>query len=224
MFNKLAEKIAEKLQKLTREPQTADPSRFDDPLALQTSWKPAKGGGTNFRTHRLVVVSTQRLEFRSSLGGKLFCLVFLLTGLGILIGFPAYRIIHGTSLLNFETAFLVMFGLVFSTVGGLMLYFFTMPSVFDKRWEYFCKGRKNPEMVYDKRRLKHYAKLDDIHALQLISEYCRGDKSSYYSYELNLVLEDGSRINVVDHGDKKKLQADANTLADFLTVPVWDAI
>ncbi|MDP6491172.1 MAG: hypothetical protein QGG69_05335 [Kiritimatiellia bacterium] len=59
---------------------------------------------------------------------------------------------------------------------------------------------------------------------QLLSEYCRSDKSSYYSYELNLVLQDGSRINVVDHGNKTKLREDAATLSEFLGRPVWDAI
>ena len=51
-----------------------------------------------------------------------------------------------------------------------------------------------------------------------------GDKSSYYSYELNLVLEDGARLNVVDHGDLKALQADAEILSEYLQVPVWDGV
>jgi hypothetical protein len=41
------------------------------------------------------------------------------------------------------------------------------------------------------------------------------------SYELNLVLKDGRRINVVDHGGADKIRTDAATLADFLGVPVW---
>ncbi len=51
-----------------------------------------------------------------------------------------------------------------------------------------------------------------------------GNKSSYYSYELNLVLNDGSRINVVDHGNLKRLRSDTQTLSQFLGKPVWDAI
>ena len=65
--------------------------------------------------------------------------------------------------------------------------------------------------------------LSAIHALQLVSEHVRGNKSSYWSYELNLVLGDGSRINVVDHGNLDQLRADAQTLAGFLNKPVWDA-
>ncbi len=61
-----------------------------------------------------------------------------------------------------------------------------------------------------------------MHALQLISEYVSG-KSSYYSYELNLVLDDGSRINVVDHGNLAAIREDAGKLALFLAKPLWDA-
>ena len=50
-----------------------------------------------------------------------------------------------------------------------------------------------------------------------------GGSSRYYSYELNLVLKDGTRLNVVDHGGKSLLNANAETLAQFLNVPVWDA-
>jgi len=30
--------------------------------------------------------------------------------------------------------------------------------------------------------------------------------SSYYSYDMNLVFEDSSRINIIDHGNKKILR------------------
>ena len=66
-------------------------------------------------------------------------------------------------------------------------------------------------------------KLEEIYAIQLLKEYCRGDKSSYYSYELNLVLEDASRINVVDHGKLNLIRSDAEKLAAFLDIPLWDA-
>ncbi len=67
------------------------------------------------------------------------------------------------------------------------------------------------------------APLSSIHALQLLSEFVSGSKNSYHSYELNLVLNDGSRINVVDHGNLERLRADASTLSQFLDKPVWDA-
>ena len=58
----------------------------------------------------------------------------------------------------------------------------------------------------------------------MIREYVRGSESSYYSYELNLICSDGSRINIVDHGALRKLREDAALLAEYLSIPVWDAI
>jgi hypothetical protein len=105
-----------------------------------------------------------------------------------------------------------------------MLYFGTTPIVFDKYQGCFWKGRKVPNGVSDSQGIKYFARLDEIHALQLISEYCRGNKSSYYSYELNLILKNGNRMNVVDHGNPEKLREDTQALSRFLGKPVWDAM
>lgn len=216
--------LIEKMQKITREQVSFDPSSFNDQVALQTDWTPAKGGGASFRTHRLVVLSSDRREFRASFGAKLFYLVFLLVGLGVMIAFSYSNLSSGEFVLNAALFMPVLIGLIFSGVGGAMFYFGTAPIVFDKRKGYFWKGRKVPDEVFDKSSIKHFTKLERVHAIQLISEYCRGNKSSYYSYELNLVLEDGQRINVVDHGNENRLREDAGNLSDFLGKPVWNAI
>jgi hypothetical protein len=201
-----------------------DPARFNDPLALQTEWIPAKGGGANFCTHKLAQVGMGRVEFHASMGAKLFCLVFLLAGLAIAVGIPALEFSKGALRLGVELLFPLLFGLVFAAIGGAMFYFWTKPIVFDRKRGFYWKGRKAPSEMYDRAALKDCARLEDIHALQLVSEYCHGNKSSYYSYELNLVLNDGRRLNVVDHGSRDKLRADTTTLARFLDKPVWDAL
>ena len=66
--------------------------------------------------------------------------------------------------------------------------------------------------------------LSEIHALQLLSKDRSDAEHSYHSYELNLVLEDGKRINVVDHGDETQIRTDAQALSRFLGKPVWDGI
>ena len=72
------------------------------------------------------------------------------------------------------------------------------------------------------------AGFDHIHALQIVSEYCGGGSSSgkirsFVSYELNLVLKNGERINLCDHGNIVRLREDAARLAEFLGRPLWDA-
>jgi len=47
-------------------------------------------------------------------------------------------------------------------------------------------------------------------------------EETYISYELNLVLRDGSRLNITDHGHLKSLRPEAVRLAEFLDVPLWD--
>lgn len=210
----------QKLQSPNANRVTFDPSRIEDPLARQTDWTLAKGGGVNFQTHKLTEVDSNRLEFRATAGTTLFSLIFLLIGVGMLIVLS----------LNFfnpqktNTQMLGLVGLILAIIGGYLLYSGTAPIVFDKQRGFFWKGWKAPDQTPNVETLKDAVRLDEIHALQLISEYCRGDKNSYYSYELNLVLKDGRRINVIDHGNRNKLREDAATLSTFLGKPVWDGI
>lgn len=219
MLNKLKNLIKE----ASRHVKTLDTSVFDDPLALQTDWSPLKGGGSNFRTHNLVSENYNRTAFKASLGAKLFSSVFILVGLGL----PSSQIY--TAFQNggafFEGGFLplLLFGGVFSIAGAALYYSYAKPVVFDKTNGFFWKGWKAPETTAIENPDKHSARLSNIHALQIISEYVRGDKKSYYSYELNLVLKDGSRLNVIDHGDVHKIREDAVVLSQFLGKPVWDA-
>jgi hypothetical protein len=212
MFKKLAENI-KKLVGENTVPQF-DPAAFGDPVATSTQWTPLASGGANFRTHKLYQASVTRWEFRAGIGALLFCGVFAVIGMVVLI-IGAFKVNEGEWML-------VLFGAIFATAGILMWYFMTAPVVFDKDRGYYCKGRKKPERQIDPSLLKNYAPLREIHALQILSEYVKGDKSSYYSYELNLILKDGTRRNVVDHGSLQAIREDAAMLADFMGVPLWD--
>lgn len=219
----MLKEFIEKLKKLSRQRVPFDPSRFNDPIAMKTEWIPAKGGGANFKTHNLVQVNRNRIIFRSSIGARLFYGFFLLMGLGFAFGFSYPQFLEGNFSFSFESLFPILFGLLFAIIGGLLMYYGTKPIVFEKGSGYFWKGRKNPETVYNINDRKNCTKLKEIYALQIISELVRGDKSSYYSYEINLVLIDGSRINVIDHGKIEKIREDAKKLSQFLGKPVWDA-
>ena len=205
------------------EPSYPDPAVFNDPCAMSTSWQPLKGGGANFRTRKLVVVDPDRVEVRSTAGALLFCLVFISMGL-LASGLCVSSLAGGSSIEPDAGLWLPgTVGVVFISGGFYMLRAFTAPVVFDARNEYFWKGRRSPVHAVNRSALKYFTEFTDIHALQLIAEYCRSDKSSYYSYELNLVLKSGDRINVFDHGNLKRAREDAEKLARFLKCPVWDA-
>lgn len=218
MFEKL-KSFVENIAKV----EPFDAARFNDPLALQTTWTPAKSGGSNFHTHRLVEVDNHRLEFRATWGAKIFAGLFFTVGIGVLI----IGVMFGfTDTATGEPAnpwFIYLFGLIFAAAGGWMYYYMSTPRVFDKWAGLYWKGHKKPDHILDIGSSKNSSHISDIHAIQLLSEYVRSDKSSYHSYEINLVLKNGERINVVDHGKLMEVRNDARKLSEFLGKPIWDA-
>ena len=198
-----------------------DPSHFGDSIAMQTKWTYARGGGTSFRTYNLVKIDNNRMEFRSSIKSRLLHFMFILVPLLIfLVGFLLSQIIP----VKKELIIVQLVPLSLVVIGIIIYYFATAPIVFDKHKRSFWKGRTEPDQISDKKKLKYFAKLEDIHALQIISEHCIGENNSYYSYELNLVLKNATRINVVDHGDLEQIRLDSQVLSAFLDKKLWDAI
>jgi hypothetical protein len=214
MLKKLFARPSEGME---REPKEWD----DDPVARKTEWSPKKAGGASFRTHRLETPSVTRMEFRLTLGAKLFCWLFVGMGGGIPLVIISRTMQAGTDFMSILPVPCI--GIVFVGVGLGMLHFMGKPRVFDKASGRYWKGEKDPNRTGPQLEAEDSLALSDIYALQLLSEYVRGDKSSYYSHELNLVLENGRRVNVIDHGKLTSLREDAGTLAGFLAVPVWDA-
>jgi hypothetical protein len=206
---------------LARDQRAAiDPASFGDPLAEQVDWSPLSAGGANFRTHRLVPISDFRLEFRSTLGARLFALVFM--GFGLLapvIVFLAGDLQPRTVFASFPFWFGLGFAAIFLGAGAFLWRAFCSPIVFDKdareytRKKRLFRGGKDAEFPVDLQRIR---------GIQVLREWVSGSESSYYSYELNLVLDDTSRAQVVDHGNRDKLVSDAEVLAAFLGVPLWD--
>ncbi len=203
-----------------------DPSSIGDQVASQTQWEPLKSGGKNYRSHKIRMPNSSRLEFRASISAFLFYFIVVMIGLALMASASASKLPAGGYAFHIRDVMLFVAGVVVAVFGACLVYFGTAPIVFDKRKGYFWKGRRAPRALSAAMPLKNLAKLDDIHALQLISEYIIGtrsnENSSYYSFELNLVLKDGKRINVLDHGDLTRLRADVATLSAFLGKPIWD--
>lgn len=219
----MLKKIKKFIKEASQQP-AFDASKFNDSLASEIKWTPLKGGGSNFRTHKLVPVDYNRIEFKSTLGAKIFCSIFMGAGLAVPAGISIHSFQNSGQLFQSDFLFGILFGLIFMGVGGFMFYRFAKPVIFDKMRGMYWKGWKVPDHYSVRDTGKEISRISSIHAIQLLSEYVRSDKSSYYSYELNLVLKDGSRLNVVDHGNAAKLREDAKTLSEFLGKPVWDAV
>lgn len=226
-------KLTEKIEGAVDERTYFHRSFLDDPVAVQTDWTPAEKGGSNFKTHKLVTVNQDRMEFRASMIAMLLYLFFLLLGV-VCVGHYLLGFLHDKSIMDIlglshdQNIIGLFVGIIFAGMGGAMLYFGTEPIVFDKRKGFFWKGKKSPDEVVDGKPFECVARLDKIHALQLILEDVKykdddGHERSFHSCELNIVLEDGKRINVVDHAILSDLYKDVATLSRFLGKPVWDA-
>ena len=183
-----------------------DLSAFGNEIAFKTSWEPLVGGGTSFCTHRAqknASLMGDVFVFKTVIQAYLFAIPFVALGAMVAIASAAGE---------FEDKTGLVVGLGFLAFGCWYLWSLRQKeSRFDRYSSELTQGKKS----FD---------LENAEAIQLIREYIRGNKSSYYSYELNLICSDGSRINIVDHGALRKLREDAALLAEYLSIPVWDAI
>lgn len=210
------------IEKITKgvKSEPLDTSIFNDPLADKTLWTPQARGGASFKTRTLKKVSSSELHYKGSTGGLLFALIFTIMPLAIIIGVLS----TGFFSFNGDFKFFMIFFLIFPIVGVYLLYRHFLPMVLDKRIGYFYKSFKKPMNSLQRSNKKNHIQLKKIAALQIISEYVRTDKSSYTSYELNFVFEDGSRYNVIDHAKYEAVREDAAIISEFLGVPYWDAV
>jgi len=179
-----------------------DLESFEDELAFRISWDPLVGGGTNFCTHRLQKTSglmNNSIEFKPTFIAYLVSISFAVIGLIAILS-------SGSSGSGALIALAPLgFGLWY------LRQLLKQKLVFNSASRVFYKNTTS------------YG-FDNICAIQLLREYVRGNKNSYYSYELNLVCTNGERINIVDHGALHAIREDASILADYLSIPVWDAI
>ncbi len=83
----------------------------------------------------------------------------------------------------------------------------------------FRTGYKNHKLSHSNLSIP----FDEIAAVQVIGERIKGEKSNFNSFELNLVLKNGLRKNIIDHGNLSAIVNDANIISDFLEVPIWHA-
>jgi hypothetical protein len=196
-------------------------TKTDDPMAKEISWRPLKGGGYNFRTHQLIRVNDQKMKFRASRTTQIISF--------IMVGFGLYVPIYHTFVQDMIESGLGTTGEMIMAWGfGIGLVFFGI-----RFWL-----RTNAGFTFDKstgqfiKNGKDYASfpLDEIHAIQLILERIKdsgrhvgsSSRTSFTSYEINLIKKDGKRIHLIDHSNRPKIREDAEKLGEFLEVPVWD--
>lgn len=189
----------------------------EKPLLI-TGWTYVEHGGSNFKD-QTIKIKQEQAKVRLSSKGLMFYGFFIGLGLLALINSPYQFFVTGVIE---GGVFMLLFGSLFAGAGYLLLP--EKPLIFDRQQGVFFTGKH-----FDSTQKKH-GKLTNIHALQIISEYVRdtGTSSSsskdFTSYELNLILTCGKRINILDHSHLKVVREEAVALSDFLNINVWQVI
>lgn len=184
---------------------------MDDRPPPELDWSPVSPGGASFRTHQLVV-GPARIELHPSANARAVIGVVATVGV-IALGFVVWGFVVD------EPPAIVTAGVFVLTAGVLapLLHrqldnrrFFD--AELDRYWSTRGAARDpGPDAV----------PLSSIRGLQITPELVSGGEADFTAYELNLILVDGRRVNVLDHGNLERLHADATRIAAFLRVPVW---
>ena len=124
-----------------------------------------------------------------------------------------------------ELAIPFLCGLIFLIPSFVILRGMWRPVVFNIQKGYFYKGSlKAHEHPRNKDSIV-WCSLEEIHALQILRHKdIESEGESTISYEVNIVKKDISRISVVRYNKLKKAQKEASTLAQVLSVPLWDGV
>lgn len=181
-----------------------DPATLQDPQALQIQWTPLRRGGASFTT-QMLCEHPKGLEYRKSGNMLALGVVFLIVGVLLLVMSPVFAGMGETGIVI--AAFTALVGVTLITVGVLAM----RPS--SVLFNYLGAA------VTIQRRTVPFG---TIVALQLLTERIKDDENDFESHELNLVLADGSRLNLVDHGGKQELRGDLARLRELIGCKAWD--
>ena len=195
-----------------------DTTRFNDPVACHISWLPVSSRPTSFCTHRAKVeteLNGKKVKFQVS-QELFFYRYVLLAGVLLMFAPNIYQFVVSREL---GPSFFLLFCACLYVIRRGLRFFRArrdMVSEFDLSSGSFIQGNSR----YD---------LSEMHAIQLFKKGYKvtsqiGFFEPFYSYEMNLVLHNCTRINIVDHGSLVDIRKDAGLLAFYLNVPVWDAI
>ena len=185
----------------------------DDPVAKRVSWKPLIDGGFSFCRHRMYKRGSRLSTYVTGFTQQ-FCAAFIFVS----IFFPTAMLIFWFNFTPEDPSF---FGTIFLLA---FMVFFTGVSAWLTRFLH----RKC--LCFDRDNIRNFrgvvCRTADVHAVQLLSETVVWTDTalSFNSHEVNLVLKDGSRINVFDHAMEDIIRHDARLLSKYLGVPVWDAL
>ena len=163
--------------------------------------------GPKFRSHR-VIFDNNVADLKPTVSSLLFCFVYIVVGLFLLT--LAAIVYFKNNQIDFAI-FLGGFGIAILTFGITLVMPFVKQVTFDKNRGSF------------KNNIDRAVKIENIVSLQILNKMITSKHGiSYPCYELNLLTKNGRRINILNHNDLVQLTIDAEKLAEFLSVELFD--
>ena len=149
----------------------------------------------------------------------LFFSVFLIFGLAIIILSQSHMGLEDTT----DKIFALVIGGIFTIVGlsGMFYPKFSAKAEIDLlNKKFYPKGkRKFLSTINPQEELE--IPLERFKFLRILTKTGRHSKGgTYHCYELNLVIDDDHRYNLLNHGNEKKLLQDAQKLSEILNIPI----
>lgn len=194
---------------------------FDDDIARQTQWRPLFRN-TNRLLTRIEKISITRIELRATKQTLIAAITVSLIGLLILLlGFHQWINLgekppsHGAhSGLFFVGIALTAVGYYFKQRASKIMYFDHGTATFGRQlFSIFTSPNKQAYKEY---------LLGNVHALQLlVIDSAQRGRAQSPLLQLNLVLSDASRQNIVSSHNKDEVKAIADELKVFLNLPLW---
>ena len=179
----------------------------NDPVAEITYWQPMTKGASNFRMQE-IKQTKEALIIQPSFEVKLFCAAFISVGVTPI----AIRYSLNWQHLDFILDPIISPTSIFIIIGFLIGWVLMKRRVVISKVKQtiYTSGQKVP--------------LHMVYALQVITNIAGGRGHGVYrNSELNLVLKDGNRINLLNHGDEAYFKHQELQLSNLLSVPVWQA-
>ena len=172
------------------------------------NWAPAKMGGAIFQTGVFKVKNENSLVISPS---KMFK---ILVPLVILI----LNVLPFLSSIIFKTqpSLIIMLVVICFDIIMLIVYLQGLKHIeINKQTDTIKQG-------FSLITAKTLKKTSDIKFIQIVEQRIPQQKRNYYySYEINLVYNDGTRFNLVDHSEQYTIENDARTLKQFLGKPIY---
>lgn len=208
------------------------PIQKDEPLDWSRLSKSVNPGGRAWKTHHLLALNKNVLWFIPSVFVWFIGLIPLFVD-AILFFFlvllsQEIYLTQDWALLGPFLFLLLLFVLLF--MFGAKYFMLHPIAIFNKRKGLFKKRKENFDdferinLIHILMKEKVSAELGEVMAIQLLKEKVGKKKDlEFISYEINLVLNDGHRINVVNHGNEKAVIKQAKRLATFLGVELYAA-